>query len=104
VSDRRLAQRVPVRFSARYRSPNRTAEGVITDLSRLGLFFSGVPEESVGTPAVVDVVLPHAHLLVSGKVVRRDDGTIGIGFLFGNLADEARRLIANIVLSAHSAA
>ena len=103
MSDRRLAHRVPVRLSATYRSPTTTAEGIITDLSRLGLFFSGLPGDTIGTPAVIDVLLPHARLSLAGRVARRDDGTVGIGFHFGELGDDARRLIANIVLSAHSA-
>gem|GEM_PF-5815621 len=47
--------------------------------------------------------LPHARLSLAGQVARRDDGSVGIGFRFDRLADDARRLIANIVWSAHSA-
>lgn len=103
VRDRRESARVPVRLSATYRSVTATTEGLVTDLSRLGLFFSGAPGDGIGTEAVIDVLLPNARLSLAGQVARRDDGTAGIGFRFGDLADDDRRLIANIVLSAHSA-
>jgi len=51
VSDRRLAHRVPVRLIATYRSSSVTTEGTVTDLSRFGLFFSGVPGDRIGTDA-----------------------------------------------------
>lgn len=98
--DRRTAQRVPVRFVATYRSPSHTVEGVVTDLSRRGLFFAGGSPDHVGTCAVVEVRLADRHLTLSGRIARHHDG--GLGFCFDDLADHARRQIANIVLSVHS--
>lgn len=102
MTDRRQAHRVPVRLSATYRSPTASAEGIVTDLSRHGLFFQGMPDDGIGTAAVIDVRLPDARLSLVGRVARRDERT-GIGFCFGELADDERLLIANLVLSAHSA-
>jgi hypothetical protein len=103
LSERRLAQRVPVRLSAIYRSPTTTAEGMVTCLSRHGLFFEVRTGDGVGTSAVIDLRLPKALLSLVGRVVRRHDGAGGIGFRFADLGDDTRRQIANIVLSAHSA-
>jgi hypothetical protein len=103
LMDRRSAHRVAVHLAGTYRSSTTTAEGIITDLSRLGLFFAGLVDH-VGTIATVDILLPHARLSVAGRVARRGDGgATGIGFRFDELGDDTRRQIANIVLSAHSA-
>lgn len=100
-ADRRTAERVAVRFVATYRSPHTTAEGLVTDLSRRGLFLAGGAHDAIGTRAVVEVRLADRQLTLMGKVARHHDG--GLGFCFDDLADHARRQIANIVLSAHSA-
>jgi PilZ domain len=103
LMDRRSAHRVAVHLTGTYRSSTTTGEGIITDLSRQGLFFAGLIDQ-VGIFATVDILLPHARLSVAGRVARRGEaGATGIGLRFDDLGDETRRQIANIVLSAHSA-
>lgn len=102
MDDRRSAHRVTVQLTATYRSSTTVSEGLVTDLSRQGLFIAGVPAECVGTAAEIDVELPETSLTLQGRVVRRVDGAIGVGISFDELGDEARRQVANIVLSAHS--
>lgn len=101
-SDRRTAERVAVRLTATYRSAHGTAHGVVTDLSRKGLFFRGAPGDDIGTVAVVEVHLADRRLVLQGRVARCETHD-GLGFHFDDLADHARRQIANLVLSAHSA-
>jgi hypothetical protein len=101
VSDRRLAERVAVRLTATYRSANGATHGVVTDLSRHGLQFTGPMLDEIGATATVEVHLADRHLVLHGHVTRRCDE--GLGFRFDDLEDHARRQIANIVLSAHSA-
>jgi PilZ domain len=104
VSDRRLAERVSVRLTATYRSPHGIVEGIITDLSQRGLFFCGPTPDEIGTNAVVEVYLSDRRLKLAGHLARRQhQGSAGVGFCFSELADHAKRHIANIVLSAHSA-
>ncbi|MBK9031675.1 MAG: PilZ domain-containing protein [Myxococcales bacterium] len=103
VTDRRIAERVPVRLTATYRSVHGAIHGVVTDLSRHGLFFAGLHTEDIGTAGVVEVHLRDRQLVLRGRVARHDPGPHGgLGFSFDDLEDHARRQIANIVLSAHS--
>jgi len=102
LTDRRTAERVNVRLTATYRSEHATAHGVVTCLSRRGLFFAGAPGDEIGTHAVVEVHLADRRLVLQGRVARHVDHD-GIGLHFDDLADHARRQIANLVLSAHSA-
>jgi hypothetical protein len=102
MSERRQSARVPVRLAATYRSASRAMPGTVTDLSRHGLCFAGDAIEQVGTVAEIEVVLPDRHLVLRGQVARHMNGDAGVGFRFDELADHARRQIANLLLSAHS--
>ena len=102
MNDRRQAERVAVRLAATYRSEHHTTHGVVTDLSRRGLYFQGAHGEAIGTMATVEVHLADRRLVLQGRVARVGPHPDGVGLHFDDLADHARRQIANIVLSAHS--
>ena len=103
MPEKRSAHRVAVKLSACYRSPAATIEGIVTDLSRLGLFLSSAFLDSPGTAGVIEVALPDASqpLFLRGEVVRVDTGEQpGMGIRFDGLPDEVRRPLANFMMEA----
>ncbi len=100
MPEKRSAYRVPVQLPACYRSPAVTIEGMVTDLSRLGMFLSADFLDTPGTAGVVEVMLPGGvqPLFLRGEIVRVDNN--GMGIRFAALPDEVRRPLANFMMEA----
>jgi len=103
MPEKRSAQRVPVRLTACYRSQAATIEGLVTDLSRGGMFLSSAFLDAPGTSGVIEVALPGQGppLCLRGEVVRvASKPEPGMGIRFHDLPDEIRRPLANFMMEA----
>lgn len=100
MADQRSAHRVPVRLRASFRTQQSVIEGWVSDLSRMGLFLRANHRDAAGSRGTIDLELPQGTpLRLPGEVVRVvTGGEPGLAIRFGELPDEARRPLANLMI------
>ena len=97
----RRSQRIRVQFAARYASSNLNLEGLVTDLSPEGLFFSSDYLDGTGEAADVWIDLPsqQATLQLRGEVrwVKDSPHGCGMGIKLIDLSLSDRMLLSGLM-------
>jgi S1-C subfamily serine protease len=103
MAEKRAAHRIAVHLRACYRSSQTVIEGVVSDLSRLGMFLRTDFLDTPGQEVAIDLELPGEELLqLRGAVVRVETAPdhSGMGIRFDQIPDRARRPLANFMIDA----
>ncbi len=103
MPEKRAAHRIEVHLRACYRSSQTVIEGVVSDLSRLGMFLRTDFLDIPGQEVTIDLELPgESPLHLSGAVVRveTEPDHSGMGIRFDQIPDAARRPLANFMIDA----
>ena len=106
MAEKRAAHRIAVQLRACYRSSQTVIEGVVSDLSRLGMFLRSDFLDAPGQVVTIDLELPGdaepVLLALTGAVVRVETAPdhSGMGIRFDQLRDDARRPLANFMIDA----
>lgn len=101
MAEKRSAHRIAVRLRATFRSSQAVTEGLVCDLSRLGLFLQSDYLDEPGATGTVEFDLPDGEALrLPGEIVRVDADTDrpGMAIRFGHLSDATRRPLANFMI------
>jgi hypothetical protein len=102
MNERRLAHRLEVHLPARYSSQSASMSGVVSSLSRSGLFLCSDFLEGPGEQASLRLELPGEAepLLLSGVVVRatEDPRRAGMGLRFDSLPSATRRRLGQFLI------
>lgn len=101
--DLRRATRVKVQVPARYVSENLTIEGVVTDLSPDGVFFSSDYLDATGEPVSLSIEIPWRdrplHLRGEVRWVSESPRTGGMGIRFMDVSFEDRVVLSSLGMS-----
>jgi uncharacterized protein (TIGR02266 family) len=103
MAEKRAAHRIAVHLRACYRSSQTVIEGVVSDLSRLGMFLRTDLLEPPGQDVTIDLELPgEPPFRLAGSVVRVETAPdhSGMGIRFDQIPDHARRPLANFMIDA----
>jgi|SRR5688500_8309976 hypothetical protein len=101
MAEKRSAHRINVKLRASFRSSQAVIEGVVCDLSRLGLFLRADYLDEPGSSGTVDLELTDGTpLKLPGEVVRVETtpGNAGMAIRFASLPDDTRRPLANFMI------
>lgn len=102
MSERRHAHRVQVSLTVRYISDDVALSGVVSSLSRTGMFLRSDYLDSRGQSVAIAVTLPGeaAPLELAGEVVRvvEDPRRAGMGIRFTAVPSDTRRKLANFMI------
>lgn len=99
--EQRRSERVPVDLRAHYRSPTLDLDGRVSNLSRSGMFLHADYLDDTGSEVDVELVVAGREpLRLRGEVVWVDARPLsaGMGIRFGELDDQVRRALANLVI------
>jgi uncharacterized protein (TIGR02266 family) len=106
--DRRASHRFPVELEAHYLSASMSMAGVISNLSRTGVFMRSEFLDDEGSRITLHIVLGKSpdRLAVDGEVVRVDARPTrsGMGIRFTDLSAASRQKLANFVIKEGSEA